>query len=174
MLNSIGLQNIGIERFLADVLPGLAELPGKIIVNLFGYELDDYPRLAERVESAAGIAAVELNVSCPNVKQGGIEFGHDPEVLERPGSGGTGRHFEADDRQALAQRRPPLASSARRRKPAAPTSFRRSTPCSAWRSIPGRGAAASHTGRGGSVGPGDPADRAYAWSTMSRAGSACR
>ncbi len=83
VLNSIGLQNIGIERFLADVLPGLAHLPGRIVVNLFGYELDDYPRLAERVESSAGIAAVELNVSCPNVKRGGIEFGHDPEVLHR-------------------------------------------------------------------------------------------
>jgi len=83
VLNSIGLQNIGIERFLADVLPGLAHLPGKVIVNLFGYQLDDYPRLAERVEPCAGVAAVELNVSCPNVKRGGIEFGHDPEVLER-------------------------------------------------------------------------------------------
>jgi len=83
VLNSIGLQNIGIESFLADVLPGLTDLPGKVIVNLFGYELDDYPRLAERVEPCAGVAAVELNVSCPNVKRGGIEFGHDPEVLER-------------------------------------------------------------------------------------------
>ncbi len=83
VLNSIGLQNIGIERFLADVLPGLARYPARVIVNLFGYELDDYARLAERVEPHAGVAAVELNVSCPNVKRGGIEFGHDPEVLER-------------------------------------------------------------------------------------------
>ncbi|MFN7942305.1 MAG: dihydroorotate dehydrogenase [Thermoanaerobaculia bacterium] len=83
MLNSIGLQNIGVERFLNDVLPGLARFPAKIVVNLFGYEFDDYARLAERVEPHAGVAAVELNVSCPNVKKGGIEFGHDPEVLER-------------------------------------------------------------------------------------------
>lgn len=83
VLNSIGLQNIGIERFLADVLPGLARYPARVIVNLFGYELDDYARLAEQVEPHAGVAAVELNVSCPNVKRGGIEFGHDPEVLER-------------------------------------------------------------------------------------------
>jgi len=54
-----------------------------VITNLFGYELDDYPRLAERIDPYPGVAAVELNVSCPNVKKGGIEFGHDPEVLER-------------------------------------------------------------------------------------------
>ena len=83
MLNSIGLQNIGVERFLADVLPGLERYPAKVIVNLFGYEFDDYARLAARVDPFPGVAAVELNVSCPNVKKGGIEFGHDPELLER-------------------------------------------------------------------------------------------
>jgi len=81
MLNSIGLQNIGVERFLEDVLPGLSGLPPKVIVNLFGYAPDDYVRLAARVDPFDGVAAVELNVSCPNVKKGGIEFGHDPEVL---------------------------------------------------------------------------------------------
>jgi len=83
MLNSIGLQNIGIESFLRDVLPGLGRFPARVIVNLFGYEFDDYARLAERVDPFDGVAAVELNVSCPNVKRGGIEFGHDPELLER-------------------------------------------------------------------------------------------
>ena len=83
MLNSIGLQNIGVERFLAEVLPGLGRFPARVVVNLFGYELDDYARLAARVDPCPGIAAVELNVSCPNVKKGGIQFGHDPEVLER-------------------------------------------------------------------------------------------
>jgi dihydroorotate dehydrogenase (NAD+) catalytic subunit len=83
MLNSIGLQNIGIEAFLADVLPGLGRFPARVVVNLFGYEFDDYARLAERVDPFAGVAAVELNVSCPNVQKGGIEFGHDPELLER-------------------------------------------------------------------------------------------
>lgn len=81
MLNSIGLQNIGVERFLNDVLPGLAGLPPKVVVNLFGYDRDDYVRLAERVDPHPGVAAVELNVSCPNVSKGGIEFGHDPEIL---------------------------------------------------------------------------------------------
>ncbi len=81
MLNSIGLQNIGVERFLNDVLPGLTGLPPKVIVNLFGYDQDDYVRLAERVDPHPGVAAVELNVSCPNVSKGGIEFGHHPEIL---------------------------------------------------------------------------------------------
>ncbi len=81
MLNSIGLQNIGIERFLSDVLPGLVGLRPKVVVNLFGYDQDDYVRLAELVDPHPGVAAVELNVSCPNVSRGGIEFGHDPEIL---------------------------------------------------------------------------------------------
>ncbi len=83
MLNSIGLQNIGVERFLADVLPGLGRYPARVIVNLFGYEFDDYAALARRCDPFPGIAAVELNVSCPNVQKGGIEFGHDPQLLER-------------------------------------------------------------------------------------------
>jgi dihydroorotate dehydrogenase (NAD+) catalytic subunit len=83
MLNSIGLQNIGVEKFLADVLPGLGRFPARVIVNLFGYEFDDYARLAARVDPFPGIAAVELNVSCPNVQKGGIEFGHDPDLLAR-------------------------------------------------------------------------------------------
>ncbi len=81
MLNSIGLENIGIARFLGDVLPGLSGLPPRVIVNLFGYSRSDYVRLAEIVDPHDGVAAVELNVSCPNVSKGGIEFGHDPDVL---------------------------------------------------------------------------------------------
>lgn len=81
MLNSIGLQNIGIEAFVSDVLPGLADYPARVIVNLFGYSIDEYVQLAERVEHLEGIAGVELNVSCPNVKRGGIQFGQHPEQL---------------------------------------------------------------------------------------------
>jgi len=83
MLNSIGLQNIGIERFLAEVLPGLERFPPRVIVNLFGVSVEEYVRLAARVEPVAGVAAMELNVSCPNVQRGGLEFGQDPEVLVR-------------------------------------------------------------------------------------------
>ena len=83
MLNSIGLQNIGVEKFLADVLPGLGQFPAQVVVNLFGTTMDEYVRLAARVDAASGVAAVELNVSCPNVQKGGLEFGQDPEILEK-------------------------------------------------------------------------------------------
>ena len=82
MLNSIGLQNIGIDAYIDDVLPGLSQYPAKIIVNLFGTTREQYEGLARRVEGVPDIAALELNVSCPNVQRGGIEFGHDPQVLE--------------------------------------------------------------------------------------------
>lgn len=83
MLNSIGLQNIGMESFLRDVLPELSRVPIRVVVNLFGTSIDDYRWLAGRVQEVPEIAAVELNVSCPNVERGGIEFGHDPEMLRR-------------------------------------------------------------------------------------------
>ncbi len=83
MLNSIGLQNIGIERFVAEVLPGLRRYPAKVIVNVFGRSIDDYVRVVTLAERAPEIAALELNVSCPNVERGGIEFGHDPDALRR-------------------------------------------------------------------------------------------
>jgi len=82
-LNSIGLQNIGIERFLEDVLPGPQRYPAKVIVNLFGATLDSYRELALRVEDSPQIAGIELNVSCPNVERGGMHFGHDEAVLAR-------------------------------------------------------------------------------------------
>ena len=83
MINSIGLQNIGIERFIADVLPGLRRYPAKVIVNVFGRTVDDYQRVVALAERCPEIAALELNVSCPNVERGGIEFGHDPDALHR-------------------------------------------------------------------------------------------
>ena len=81
MLNSIGLQNIGIEAFLSDYVDGLKRYPAQVIVNLFGESREEYRELAERVRDVEEIAAIELNVSCPNVERGGIEFGHDPKLL---------------------------------------------------------------------------------------------
>jgi dihydroorotate dehydrogenase (NAD+) catalytic subunit len=83
MINSIGLQNIGIERFIAEVLPGLRRYPARVIVNVFGRSVDDYVRVVTLAERSPEIAALELNVSCPNVERGGIEFGHDPDALRR-------------------------------------------------------------------------------------------
>ncbi|MGD8251942.1 MAG: dihydroorotate dehydrogenase [Desulfobacterales bacterium] len=78
MLNAIGLENIGIEVFTQTRLKFLSKLDTPVIVNLYGKSAAEYEALAERVEAEADIAAVELNISCPNVKAGGIAFGVDP------------------------------------------------------------------------------------------------
>ncbi len=81
MLNSIGLQNVGLEAFLKKKLPFLRKLKGpKIIVNLAGESVAEYVALARRLEEQSGIDGLELNISCPNCERGGIEFGVDPKL----------------------------------------------------------------------------------------------
>ena len=80
MINSIGLENIGIPRFIEEKLPFLMEYDTHTIVNFFGTTEDEYVRAAQSLDRH-GISALEMNVSCPNVKKGGIEFGRDPEGL---------------------------------------------------------------------------------------------
>jgi dihydroorotate dehydrogenase (NAD+) catalytic subunit len=83
ILNAIGLQNIGVKDFIEKKLPLLARYPQcKVIVNVFGSTVNDYIRVIERLNQAEGIAAYELNVSCPNVHAGGMVFGTDPGSLE--------------------------------------------------------------------------------------------
>lgn len=83
MLNAIGLQNIGVEEFIAKKLPPLSRYPScKVIVNVFGYTVSEYKGVVERLNEADGIAAYELNVSCPNVHAGGMAFGSDCGSLE--------------------------------------------------------------------------------------------
>jgi dihydroorotate dehydrogenase (NAD+) catalytic subunit len=83
MLNAIGLQNVGVEDYLARKLPPLKRYPGcKVIVNVFGYTVGEYVAVIQRLNQAEGIAAYELNVSCPNVHAGGMAFGADPGSLE--------------------------------------------------------------------------------------------
>jgi dihydroorotate dehydrogenase (NAD+) catalytic subunit len=83
MLNAIGLQNVGVEDYLARKLPPLRHYPlCKVIVNVFGYTVGEYIGVIERLNQAEGIAAYELNVSCPNVHAGGMAFGADPGSLE--------------------------------------------------------------------------------------------
>jgi dihydroorotate dehydrogenase (NAD+) catalytic subunit len=83
MLNAIGLQNIGVEAFIAEKLPPLKRYPkSKTIVNVFGSSVSEYCGVIERLNEAEGIAAYELNVSCPNVHAGGMAFGSDPSELE--------------------------------------------------------------------------------------------
>jgi dihydroorotate dehydrogenase (NAD+) catalytic subunit len=81
MMNSVGLQNIGVRRFVADKLPELRRIPTPIFANVFGYRLNDYVEATRVLESAEGIAGYELNVSCPNTEQGGLWFGSDPVPL---------------------------------------------------------------------------------------------
>jgi len=79
MLNAIGLQNIGLEAFIREKLPFLRSLNLPVIVNISGDTSEDYVELAERLSAADGIAALELNISCPNVKRGGMMIGVDPD-----------------------------------------------------------------------------------------------
>src|SRR4051812_48488547 len=83
MLNAIGLQNIGVAEFIDKKLPALRNYPScKVIVNVFGYTVGEYKGVVERLNDAEGIAAYELNVSCPNVHAGGMAFGSDCGSLE--------------------------------------------------------------------------------------------
>jgi dihydroorotate dehydrogenase (NAD+) catalytic subunit len=83
MLNAIGLQNIGARAFLEEKLPGLRKLKDVVVfANVFGYTREDYERTIQILEEGEGIAAYELNVSCPNTAHGGIQFGSDPRSLD--------------------------------------------------------------------------------------------
>jgi dihydroorotate dehydrogenase (NAD+) catalytic subunit len=75
MLNAIGLQGIGVRRFVAEKLPELRRLNATVIVNLCGSTLDEYCEVARILSDAEGVDALELNISCPNIKEGGIQFG---------------------------------------------------------------------------------------------------
>ncbi|MGE3550170.1 MAG: dihydroorotate dehydrogenase [Geobacter sp.] len=78
MLNAIGLQNVGIEAFIQKKVPFLRTVNTPAIANFFGYTPEEYAELATRLDSIPEVAALEVNISCPNVKQGGIVFGTDP------------------------------------------------------------------------------------------------
>lgn len=82
LLNSIGLQNPGVERFIAEDLPYLRSVGTVIVVNIIGHTVDEYAEVAARLDREPGISALEVNISCPNIKQGGMAFGHDPHMAE--------------------------------------------------------------------------------------------
>ena len=83
MLNAIGLANVGLEAFLSEKLPWLQELDTCVIVNIYGHSLDEYGAVAAGLKGARGISALEVNISCPNVEQGGMAFGTDPAMAAR-------------------------------------------------------------------------------------------
>ncbi len=81
MLNSIGLQNPGVEGFLEKIYPKIKDVDTHFIANIFGETEEEYVEVCKALEEAEKVVAYELNVSCPNVKKGGIAFGHDPVTL---------------------------------------------------------------------------------------------
>jgi dihydroorotate dehydrogenase (NAD+) catalytic subunit len=81
MINSVGLQNIGVRAFVKEKLPRLAQLKTAVFANVFGYTTEDYTEVVRVLEDAPGIAGYELNVSCPNTRHGGIYFSSDPGLL---------------------------------------------------------------------------------------------
>ena len=80
MLNAIGLENVGVERFLAEKMDYLRGMRATVIVNILGDSVEEYAELAGLLDGVAGIAAIEVNISCPNVKKGGVAFGTDPKM----------------------------------------------------------------------------------------------
>ena len=100
MINAIGLENVGLQRFINEKLPYLRTFDTPVVVNILGNEPDDYRRLAHALSSAVGVSALELNISCPNVKKGGIAFGTDPHAAAEVGKGCPERDGPCHDRQA--------------------------------------------------------------------------
>jgi dihydroorotate dehydrogenase (NAD+) catalytic subunit len=78
MLNAIGLENVGLEAFLQEKIPFLKTLKTPILANIYGTDVESYSELAARLSDIDTVAGIEVNISCPNVKQGGIAFGSDP------------------------------------------------------------------------------------------------
>ncbi|MGD9214365.1 MAG: dihydroorotate dehydrogenase [Desulfobacteraceae bacterium] len=83
MLNAIGLENVGLDLFIETKVPFLSKLNIPVFANIYGTSVDAYGRLAERLNDVEAIAGVEVNISCPNVKQGGIAFGSDPDMAHK-------------------------------------------------------------------------------------------
>lgn len=81
MLNAVGLQNVGVRAFVAEKLPVLRQYSSAIIANVFGYTVDEYVGVIRILEEAEGLAAYELNISCPNTAHGGVQFGSDPQMV---------------------------------------------------------------------------------------------
>jgi len=107
MLNAIGLQNIGVEEYIERKLPPMKRYPEcKVIVNVFGYSVGEYIGVIERLNHAEGIAAYELNVSCPNVHAGGMAFGADAGSLEYL----VGRARQASQRPLIVKLSPNVTS----------------------------------------------------------------
>ena len=131
MLNAIGLQNIGVRAFLEEKLPLLRKIKNIVFFcNVFGHSQEEYEDVVRALNDGEGIAAYELNVSCPNTKCGGMSFGSDPRMLFEVVSAVQEARHAAADREAVAQRhqhsrRRPRRRGRRRRRPLAGEHVRR-------------------------------------------------
>jgi dihydroorotate dehydrogenase (NAD+) catalytic subunit len=83
MLNAIGLQNVGVDRFITEKMNYLAGLNVPVIVNILGDSIAEYEEITTRLQGVPGVAGIEVNISCPNVKKGGVAFGTDPKMAAR-------------------------------------------------------------------------------------------
>ncbi len=83
LLNAIGLENVGVEAFIQKKLPWLRKVDTRVIVNILGNSVSDYAQIAARLDGISGIDALEVNISCPNVKHGGVAFGTDAEAAAK-------------------------------------------------------------------------------------------
>ena len=81
MLNAVGLQNVGVRAFVAEKLPALRQYRTAVLANVFGCTIQEYVGVIRVLEEAEGLAAYELNISCPNTAHGGIQFGSDPQMV---------------------------------------------------------------------------------------------
>jgi dihydroorotate dehydrogenase (NAD+) catalytic subunit len=83
MLNAIGLENVGLEAFVEKKVPYLSKLEIPVLANIYGHTMETYGRLAERLDAVEALAGIEVNISCPNVKQGGVAFGTDARMANQ-------------------------------------------------------------------------------------------
>ncbi|MGH9338087.1 MAG: dihydroorotate dehydrogenase [Acidobacteriota bacterium] len=83
MLNAIGLENVGTEAFIKDKLPQLEQYDTHVVANIFGITIEEFEAITELLNPQPKVSALELNISCPNIKEGGIQFGHDPDMTFR-------------------------------------------------------------------------------------------
>ena len=105
MLNSVGLQNVGVRAFVAEKLPKLRQYRSAVIANVFGTIIEEYVEVIRILENSEGLSGYELNISCPNVKKGGMQFGSDP--------GMTAEVVGAARKAALSARRTAVRATSR-------------------------------------------------------------
>ncbi len=109
MMNSVGLQNIGVRAFVSEKLPALRAIATPVFANVFGYAVEDYVEVLRVLEDAEGVAGYELNVSCPNTKHGGMVFASDPGLLAEVVAAARSAISPANSRPLLVKLSPNVA-----------------------------------------------------------------